>query len=359
MKCVRVHAFTDRLEDIRVEEVPVPEPGPGQVRVRVRLCPVNPSDLHYVRGTYYRALERVIWNQGRTSDDLRVCFDPGRSVECPVPPYALGGEGVGVVDACGSGWLARRLHGRRVAVAGLPPHGTWQECTVVDAKRAVAVPDGIPDEQAAMYLANPVSAHVMVREVLEVPRDGWLLLTAAGSALGKSVVRMGRRDGFRTICVVRSSANTRELEALGADAVIETDRQDLVAEVARLTAGRGVGSALDCVGGRLAGEVVRCLGINGRLVLYGTLADQPIEIPSRDLMMPLAQVSGFYLGNWMMQQLPLRLLGVLRAVRRLTSEGVFRTEVGEVYPLEQAAVAVAASLEPGRTGKVMLRVAGT
>ena len=196
----------------------------------------------------------------------------------------------------------------------------------------------------------------MIREVLRVPRDGWVLVTAAGSALGKSVVRIGRRDGFRTICVVRSGANTAELMALGAEAVIETDHQDLVTEVARLTAGRGVGSALDCVGGRLAGEVVRCLGLSGRLVVYGTLADRPIEMPSRDLMMPLAQVTGFYLGNWMARQSPLKLLGVLRAVKRLTAAGVFQTDVGETYPLDQAASAVAASLEQGRTGKVMLRM---
>jgi len=356
MKSARVHAFTDRPADIRIEDVPVPEPGPGQVRVRMLLSPVNPSDFHYVRGTYYHALERIIWNQRRTDDDRRVCFDPGRAVECPVPPYALGGEGVGIVDACGGGFLASRLKGRRVAVAGGPPNGTWQELTVVDAKRAVVVPDTLADEQAAMYLTNPISAHVMIREVLQVPRDSWVLVTAAGSALGKSVVRIGKRDGFRTICVVRSGANTPELGALGADAVIETDRHDLVAEVARLTAGRGVGSALDCVGGRLASEVVRCLGLNGRMVVYGTLADSPIEIPSRDLMLPLAQVAGFYLGNWMARQSPFKLLGVLRAVKRLTAAGAFQTEVGETYPLDQAATAVAASLEPGRTGKVMLRI---
>jgi NADPH:quinone reductase-like Zn-dependent oxidoreductase len=101
---------------------------------------------------------------------------------------------------------------------------------------------------------------------------------------------------------------------------------------------------------------VRCLGLNGRLVVYGTLADSPIEIPSRDLMMPLAQVTGFYLGNWMARQSPLKLLGVLRAVKRLTAAGAFHTEVGQTYPLEQAATAVAASLEHGRTGKVMLRI---
>jgi len=357
MKSARVHAFTERPSDIRIEDVPIPELGRGQVRVRMLMSPVNPSDFHYVRGTYYQALERIVWNQSRTAADPRVCFDPGRSKECPVPPYTLGGEGVGIVDACGGGFLAKRLKGRRVAVAGGgPPHGTWQEFVVVDAKRAVAVPDSLADEQAAMYLANPLSAYVLVREVLRVPRGGWVLITAAGSALGKSVVRMGRREGFRTICVVRSGVTTAALTALGADAVIETNRQELITEVARLTAGQGVGFALDCVGGPLASDVVRCLGLNGRLVVYGTLADSPIEIPSRDLMMPLAQVSGFYFGNWMAQQSPLKVLGVLRAVKRLTAEGVFHTDVTETYPLDQAAMAVAASLQQGRTGKVMLRI---
>ena len=357
MKSARVHAFTERPSDIRIEDVPIPEPGRGQVRVRMLMSPVNPSDFHYVRGTYYQALERIVWNQSRTAADPRVCFDPGRSKECPVPPYTLGGEGVGIVDACGGGFLAKRLKGRRVAAAGGgPPHGTWQEFVVVDAKRAVAVPDSLADEQAAMYLANPISAYVLVREVLNVPRGGWVLITAAGSSLAKSVVRMGRREGFRTICVVRSGVTTAALTALGADAVIETNRQDLITEVARLTAGQGVGFALDCVGGPLASDVVRCLGLNGRLVVYGTLADSPIEIPSRDLMMPLAQVSGFYFGNWMAQQSPLKVLGVLRAVKRLTAEGVFHTDVTETYPLDQAAMAVAASLQQGRTGKVMLRI---
>jgi len=356
MKSARIRAFTQDPRDIFIEEVPVPEPGPGQVRVRMLMSPVNPSDLNFVRGTYFQALERIIWNQGRPGAEPRVCFDPGHSSACPMPPYALGGEGVGVVEACGTGLLARRLRGRRVAVAGGPPNGTWQEYTIADAKRAVVLPDTVADEQAAMFFVNPITAYVLVREVLKVPREGWVLVTAAGSALGKSVVRMGKRDGFRTVCVVRSSANSAELTALGADAVIETDRQDLIGEVARVTGGRGVGSALDCVGGRLAGEVVRCLGLGGRLVIYGTLADRPIEIPGRDLMMPVARVSGFLLPNWLAQQSPLKLFGVLRAVRRLTVEGVFRTEVGATYPLAEVARAVAASIEPGRSGKVMLRI---
>ena len=356
MKSARVDAFSQGPDRIRIEQVAVPEPGPGQVRVRMLMSPVHPSDLHFMRGAYYRALERVIWNQGSHDRDGRIFFDPGLRKECPVPPYTLGGEGVGVVDKCGTGFLARRLQGKRVVVGGGPPNGVWQEFAVVDARRAVPVPTQVPDEQAAMYLGNPISAFAMVREVLKVPRGGWLLVTAAGSALGKSVVRLGKRHGFRTICVVRSSSNSDELVKLGAEAVIETDRHDLVAEVARVTGGRGVESAIDCVGGKVAGEVVRCLGLNGRLLLYGTMSDSAIDLPPRDLMMPLARVEGFYLLNWTSQQSPLRMLRVLRAVKRLAAEGVFHTDVSEVYPLDQVREAVAASMKSSRTGKILLKI---
>jgi len=207
-----------------------------------------------------------------------------------------------------------------------------------------------------MFFINPVTAYVLTRKVLSIPKGEWLLLTAAGSALGKSVVRLGKIFGFRTLCVVRSGANSEELLRLGADAVVETQSQDLVEEVHRLTQARGVSHAIDCVGGDLAAQVVRCLGLDGRLILYGTLANEPLQIPIRDLMMPVAHISGFLLPNWMAQQSLLTVLGVLRDVKRLTLKGVFTSEVTEYFAREQVADAVSTALQKGRAGKVMLRI---
>ena len=155
---------------------------------------------------------------------------------------------------------------------------------------------------------------------------------------------------------MRSGTASNELRTLGADAVVETDNQDLPAEVQRITRGKGVGHAMDCVGGDLTAQVVRCLGLDGKLVLYGTLANSPTQLHIRDLMMPVAHISGFLLPNWMMQQAPLKLLGILREVKKLTIQGLFATEVSDTFTLDQVAEAVAASLKPGRTGKVMLRI---
>ena len=355
MKSTHLPAFTSDPADIEIVDVPIPEPGPGQVRVRMHLSPVNPSDLNYVHGTYHDALERIIWNHRATSDG-QACFDPARANPCPVPPYALGGEGVGVVEATGTGFLARRLAGKRVAVAAPPPNGTWKECVVVDAMRAVVLPDSIPDEQAAMFFVNPLTAYVMTREVLRVPRDEWLLVTAAGSALAKSVVRLGKLCGFKTLCVVRSDSNSDALRELGADAIVETDHQDLIGSVARITAGNGIGYAIDCVGGALTADVVRCLGFGGHLLVYGTLANTPLTVPLRDLMMPGANISGFLLPNWLAEQSPLKLLATLRKVKRLMADGIFDTEISETFALEQVADAIAAATRTGRTGKVLLRL---
>ena len=355
MKSTHLGSFTQDAQDIEIIDAAMPEPGPGQVRVRMLLSPVNPSDLNYVHGTYLAALQRVIWNQAADPGG-QVYFDPGHNTPCPAPPYALGGEGMGIVESAGSGFMARRLAGKRVAIAAPPPNGVWKEFVVVDALKAVALPDTIPDDQGAMFFVNPFTAYVMTREVLRMPRDQWLLVTAAGSALGKSVVRLGKLFGFRTLCVVRSDSNSDALRALGADAIVETNREDLIESVRDITSGQGVGYAIDCVGGELTADVVRCLGLGGRLLVYGTLADSPLTVPLRDLMMPGAEIAGFLLPNWLSAQSPLRLLGVLRTVRRLMARGMFDTEVTETFELDQVGKAIAAATRPGRKGKVMLRI---
>src|SRR5262249_21767075 len=149
-------------------------PGRGQVRVRMLASPINPSDLLTVRGEY------------------------GRRPKLPCTP---GFEGVGVVEE-GSGLLAWRVKGRRVAgLNGTGGHGRGRG--VPPPRQAAPAPAPISDGRAATFFVTPASALVMVRYVLKVPRGAWLLQTAAGSALGRMVIRLGQLDGFRTLNVVR------------------------------------------------------------------------------------------------------------------------------------------------------------
>ena len=96
---------------LTVETRPVPAPGNGEVLVRMAASPVNPSDLHFLEGEY--AFRRTL-------------------------PAVPGLEGCGRVVAVGSGLLARRLAGKRVACAPAEHDGTWAQYTVASATQCFA-----------------------------------------------------------------------------------------------------------------------------------------------------------------------------------------------------------------------------
>lgn len=354
MKAVSVREFSPDFEGVEIVDRPLPEPGPGQVRVRMRYAPIHPSDFNNVHGTYRDAFVRSIWNLGR--DALRA--DPDAAVTLPTPPFVIGGEGVGIVDAAGGGLLASRLKGKRVSVSVGPPSGTWQEYTIAEAIRAVSLPASVSDQQASMFFVNPLSTTVMLKHILRVQRGEWLLITAGGSAIGKAVARLRSHFGYRVISVVRGDENEAELRSLGADVVVVTSREDLVERVREITSGRGARYAMDCVGGPLTGEVVQCMGMGGHVVVYGTLAGPETSFATRDLMMPTSRIEGFFLPGWLTQVSKLTALRALRATKRLVAAGMFEVPVAQTFALDDVVPALEAASARGRTGKVLLEIGG-
>jgi NADPH2:quinone reductase len=349
MKAVRINTASEDMSGVEVADVPVPEPGPGTLRVRLLKAALHPSDLNYIRGEYRAGIERLIWNYG----EERPAFDSARNNLHPELPLIPGGEGVGLVDACGEGVDGGQWLGKRVALVAAPPSGTWQEYVVVAPKQLSPVPDGLSDEQAALMMINPLTSLVMSRHVLGVGEGQWLLMSAGAAAVSKQVVKIGRHYGFKTISLVRGEkAADIPREYLG-DVVINTSNQDMREEVRRATGGQGVEFALDCVGGRLAEEMLVCLTDGGRMLLYGTLSGPSFSIHSRDLMMPNAFLGGFYLPGWLAVQTEDKLGEVMGEIAELGARGIFEVPVEKEYPLEQAVDAIRASLKPGRVGKVL------
>lgn len=196
----------------------------------------------------------------------------------------------------------------------------------------------------------------MTRWVLNVPRGAWLLQTAAGSALGRMVIRLGRHFGFRTINVVRRRQQAEELLQAGGDAVICTDSEAIEERVQALTEGAGVRFALDAVGGATGSAVARSLGPGGRLLVYGTLAEEPLTLHPRVLMVGQKRIEGFWLSEWVRQQRSWTMLQLFRRIRQLMAKGILTTEVGATFALDDIKAAVKQAAVPGRHGKVLLRM---
>lgn len=327
MRAVVCSAWGEPARVLEVRDVPVPACGRGQVRVRMLASPINPSDLFMVRGVYgYQ----------------------------PPLPCVPGFEGVGVVEE-GRGLLAWRVRGRRVAVLN-GAAGNWAEQVVIPARQAVPVPDDVDDEQAATFFVNPATAIVLTRHVLSVPAGGWLLQTAAGSALGRMVIRLGKKHGFRTINVVRRREQADELLKLGADAVIAYPGDDLPARVREITGGAGVPFAIDAVGGDTATACLASLSPGGRLVLYSSLSGEPMQLDPRLVITADRRIEGFWLSTWVKRQNPLTMLRLFRQITALMREGVATSAVGATFSLEQIREAVRAADTPGRSGKVLLQI---
>jgi len=329
MKAVIYDRFGDPREVLQVREVPMPpSPGANQVRVRMLASPVNPSDLLRIRGNY---------------GDL------------PSFPASSGFEGVGVIDAVGPGilrFLRGLKPGRRVAVLN-SLGGNWAEYVVLPARNVVPVPDDLPDEQVASFFVNPATVLVMIKHVLCVKRGECLLQTAAGSALGRMVIRLGQHLGFRTINVVRRREQADELKKLGVETICSSD-ETIEERALQLTQGAGVPYALDAVGGSAGLGAARSLGANGRMLVYGTLSGEPIPVEPRLLIAGQKQIAGFWLSEWVRAQNVLTMLRLFRQIVQHMRLKVLTTTVAATYPLDQVQTAVKQAATPGG-GKVLLR----
>ena len=332
MQSVLFDSPGEPAEVLRSADFDLRDPGPGEVRVRMIASPVNPSDLMFVRGVY------------------------GIKPHCPQVP---GFEGVGTVEASGGGLRGKIFQGKRVVVLNSAA-GNWAEQAVVPTVQVIPVSDALSVEQAATFFVNPATAWIMTQEVLKVRPGEWLLQTAAGSALGHMIARLGQQCGFKTLNVVRRDAYTESLKRAGATELVVFDpardpADKLLEQVNRIVGEHGLKYAIDPVGGETASAVTQCLGARARMLLFGTLSGEPIQFSSRHVMEQDASISGFWLSNYMAQQGLLFKLKLVRKITGLIQSGILATEIGGQYPLSDVVSAVQAAAAPGVTGKVLLK----
>lgn len=328
MKAAIFDRFGPPAEVLHVRDVPPPVPNRGEVLVRMLASPVNPSDVMFVEGRY--------------------------TIK-PTLPATPGFEGVGVVEGTGGGLLGWLRKGKRVAVINSRV-GNWCEFTVTRAKHVIPVPEELPDEQAATFFVNPATALAMTRHVLDVQPGEWLLQSAAGGELGKMVIRLGKRFGFKTVNAVRRREQVEELKKFGADAVLVESDGPIDEQVKKLTDGAGVKHAIDPVGGKTGSEVIASLGAGGRCLLYGSLSDEPLSLHPRRLLSAAVTVQGFWLGDWAKRQSIPRMLRLFKQVRTLMRDGTLTSDVAATYSLDRVKEAVMHATAPGKGGKVVLKI---
>src|SRR5712691_2067048 len=195
MRAVVLRKYDPTSPQLTVEERPMPRPGPNQVLVKVAAAPINPSDLAFVAGMY--------------------------ATRKPLPTVP-GFEASGTVVAAGTGLLPRMWMGRRVvfAVQG-DDDGTWAEFAKASAQQCLPLGNAMSLEQGSMMLVNPLTAWALIGIARRKKAEA-IVQTAAGSALGRMIWRLGQWAGLTVINVVRRSEQAEELRKLGMAHVLDS-----------------------------------------------------------------------------------------------------------------------------------------
>jgi NADPH2:quinone reductase len=320
VKAIRVHE-TGEAEVLRAEDIPDPAPGPGQALIRVAATGVNFIEVYQRKGLYARPL-----------------------------PFTPGTEGAGTVVAVGRDVSAVRV-GDRVVSTDL--QGSYAQLALVAADRLIPVPEQLAFETAAAVMLQGMTAHYLATTIHPVTEGEWCLVHAAAGGVGLLLCQIARRRGGRVIGTVSNAEKAAHARAAGAHETIDYEQQDFVAEVRRITDGRGVRVVFDSVGRKTFDGSLDCLGTRGMMALFGQSSG---PVPPFDPQILNRKGSLFLTRPTLAHYTASReeLVARARDILDWCTDGSLRVRVDRTYPLDQAAAAQRALEQRETSGKVLL-----
>lgn len=326
MRALELRGYGAGTRNLEVVQKSIPQPGPGQVLVRIAASPINPSDLAFVRGVY------------------------GTRKRLPVVP---GIEASGTVVAAGKGLYARFLVGKRVACAAGEGDGAWAEYMVTRAMQCMPLPGSVSLEQGAMSIVNPLTAWALL-EIARKEGHRGVVQTAAASALGKMIRRLGERRRTPVIHIVRRPAHVELLRALGAgaDMVLDSSQPDFD-ERLRAAAHRWHATiAFDAVAGAMTGRILQAMPKRSKVIMYGGLSHEACQVDPRQFIFEHKRIEGF----WLSQPVRLSTIDLFRGLAAVRSglAADFQSEVRLRLPLEAAMKGMEQYASQMTDGKVLL-----
>ncbi len=307
-----------------VEVTEVDEPTPGGVIVDVHAAGAAFPDALLTRGLYqYR----------------------------PEPPFVLGAEIAGVVRSAPEDAGVRpgdRVVGLTMLIGGMA------EVAVLTPDRTFKLPDNVSFEAGAGLLFNDLTVYFALTTRGRLQPGETVLVHGAAGGIGTSTLRLAPVLGAsRTIAVVSTKEKAEIATAAGAtDVVLAEGFKDAVKE---LTGGRGVDLVLDPVGGDRFTDSLRSLAPGGRLLVVGFTGGEIPTVKVNRLLLNNVDVVGVGWGAWTGKH-PNALAEQWAGLEELLSSGRLSPPEPLVYPLEEAAAAIASLENRTAKGKVVLRI---
>ena len=329
-KTVMVHQLGGP-EVLQIEEMDVGKPGEGEVRIRVQAIGLNRSEAMFRAGKY--------------------------PIQ-PELPTRIGYEACGVIEDIGpgvSGWKAGdaacvmpnfRLGGN---------YGVWAEEAIVPVTSLVAPPPGLSTEECASIWMQYFTALAII-EGAQATLDDYVVIRAASSSVGLAAIQLANWAGAVSIAATRTSAKRDALLQQGARHVVATEEQDYVAEVQRITNGKGARIVFDPVGGPFVEKLAESMCERGILFIYGGLSEQDTPYPHWQ-----SAFKGLSIRGWIASEIwshPHRFARHHALILQGLERGKLKPVISKTFPFEQIAEANRYLESNQQVGKVIVTVPG-
>ncbi|MGE4063915.1 MAG: quinone oxidoreductase [Rhodospirillaceae bacterium] len=319
-------------EVMKLTEVPVGDPGPGEIRIAQTYAGVNYIDTYHRTGLY--KLPPSVKGMG----DIAM-----------IP----GSEGAGKVAAVGPGVNDFKV-GDRVAY-GFGPVGGYAAERLFPAEKAVKIPDGISDEQAAAMMLRGLTVWYLLYELRPIKAGETVVCHAAAGGIGLILAQWAKHLGIDVIGTVGSEEKAKLAKDAGCRHVILYKSEDWVAKVKELTGGKGVSVVFDGVGKDTFAKSLDCLMPRGLAVAFGNAsgpapAIDPLQLAARgSLMMTRPRLGDFVATR-------ADLLRGCEALFAVVKSGAVKIDIGQTFALADAAKAHIALESRQTTGSTVLRI---
>ena len=315
-------------ELMRMATGPVPTPKAGELLIRVEAAGVNRPDVQQRKGAY------------------------------PPPPGAsplLGLEVAGEVVALGDG-----VEGFTVGdkVCALANGGGYAEYCSAPAGQCLPWPTGYDAIRAAALPETYFTVWANLFQLGRLQPGERALVHGGTSGIGVTAIQLAHEFGSR----VYATAGTREkcdaCLRFGADAAINYKEADFAASIKEFTEGKGVDVVLDMVGGAYAAQNLRCLAMDGRLVLIAFLGGSKAEgLDLTPIMVRRLTVTGSTMRPRTAAQKAAIATALRETVWPVLEAGRCGPVIHAVFPLEKADEAHRLMESSTHVGKIMLSVA--
>ena len=313
-------------EVLELREVPIVEPGPGQARIRVAYSDLNPLDTH-------ARAKRVEWN-------------------APTFPFTPGYEYSGLVEKVGEG-VDASLVGKRVASVG--EWGGNAEFALATAARLSMIPEGFDWQTGTVFQTGTYSAWHLVHTVGKVQPGMSVLFHSGSGSVSIMGSQIAREAGATVFATCGSASKVDFAKGFGAHHVIDYRATDWVAEVKRLTDGRGVDLIIDGVAGPDAPKNYDAVAALGQVIYIGALGGFPPAVDiSKQLYAKTIAVRGFVVYVAMAATKGAEKAAIHEALR----SGRWKTGITGVYDLADVPTLHRKFENRELFGKSLIRVGG-